>query len=175
MRLWSSFAEDIQSDQVVNLAFGGSTLEACAWFYERIVLPVKPRSLLLYAGDNDLGDGKSPAQVVDYYKRFIGKTDIYFPGLPVAFISIKPSVARFGIIGRIAEANAAIKKLVEARPNSRYIDLFPALLTESGKPDATYYQPDGLHLSDAGYRVWTSVLMQHRDFILNLDRHDDGR
>ena len=48
-----------------NQAFGGSTLEACAWFFERLVVPCYPRALVCYAGDNDLGDGRTPDQVLD--------------------------------------------------------------------------------------------------------------
>src|SRR5215471_11102660 len=62
IRLWSTLAEDFDP-RVLNLGFGGSTLEACDYFFARLVPPVHPRSLLLYAGDNDLGDGRSPETV----------------------------------------------------------------------------------------------------------------
>ena len=57
IRLWITLAEDFDP-RVLNLGFGGSTLEACDYFFSRLVMPVSPRSLLLYAGDNDLGDGR---------------------------------------------------------------------------------------------------------------------
>ncbi len=37
---------------------------ACDYFFDRLVVPVHPRSLLLYAGDNDLGDGRSVEEVL---------------------------------------------------------------------------------------------------------------
>ena len=49
IRLWDTLAEDFDP-RVLNLGFGGSTLEACDYFFARLVPPVKPRSLLLYAG-----------------------------------------------------------------------------------------------------------------------------
>src|ERR1700738_2088625 len=51
IRLWETLAEDFDP-RVLNLGFGGSTLEACDYFFARLVPPVHPRSLLIYAGDN---------------------------------------------------------------------------------------------------------------------------
>lgn len=48
--LWDTLAEDV-GPGILNPAFGGSTLEACDHFFARLVAPVNPRSLLLYAGD----------------------------------------------------------------------------------------------------------------------------
>ena len=60
LRMWESLENDFPTIGVLNLAFGGSTMEACAWFFERLVVPSNPRSIVCYAGDNDLGDGRSP-------------------------------------------------------------------------------------------------------------------
>ncbi len=52
----------------INLGFGGSTLAACAWFFDPIVAPVShPQTLILYAGDNDLGDGRHPEEVLFFF------------------------------------------------------------------------------------------------------------
>ena len=40
IRLWDTLAEDIDPG-VVNLGFGGSTLQACDYFFERLVRPCK--------------------------------------------------------------------------------------------------------------------------------------
>ncbi len=49
IRLWSSLATDFNDVEVINLGFGGSTLAACAWFFERLVPPRQPRSIVFYA------------------------------------------------------------------------------------------------------------------------------
>jgi len=64
IRLWDSLEEDFFDVPVVNLGFGGSTLAACAYFFDRLVLPCKPRALVCYAGENDIGDGARPEAVV---------------------------------------------------------------------------------------------------------------
>ena len=46
--LWSTLARDLGTARAVNLGFGGSTLEACVWFFERLVPPAGPASLVVY-------------------------------------------------------------------------------------------------------------------------------
>jgi len=47
IRLWDTLAEDFDP-RILNLGFGGATLEACDYFFSRLVPPVNPRSLLVY-------------------------------------------------------------------------------------------------------------------------------
>src|SRR5262249_28765451 len=68
VRLWTTLAEDVDP-RIVNLGFGGSTLEACLYFFDRLVTPLRPRSLLLYAGDNDLGDGRTPDAIFSDFQK----------------------------------------------------------------------------------------------------------
>ncbi|RYF53925.1 MAG: GDSL family lipase, partial [Cytophagaceae bacterium] len=63
IRLWTTLAQDFPNNKTLNLGFGGSTLAACTWFFERLIVPAAPQSLVFYAGDNDLGDGRHPQEV----------------------------------------------------------------------------------------------------------------
>jgi lysophospholipase L1-like esterase len=157
IRLWSTLTEDI-GPEVLNLGFGGSTLEACDYFFERIVVPVKPRSLILYAGDNDLGDGRTPEQTFGFYRSLAARVAANLGPIPFGFISVKPSPARFPIVDRIRKLNALVRADIEEDPARYYVDVFPAMLDASGKPDASLFQPDGLHMSRAGYRLWSRLL-----------------
>jgi hypothetical protein len=91
IRLWETLAEDFPGLPVVNAGFGGSTLAACAHFFGRLIGPLQPRSLLLYAGDNDLGDGRSPQQVLASLRSLLGQFDTRFPGVRFGFLSIRQS------------------------------------------------------------------------------------
>src|SRR4051812_9240542 len=89
-RLWTTLAEDFDP-RVLNLAFGGSTLEACAWFFDRVVTPARPRSLLIYAGDNDLGDGRTVDDVFRFFRSLAEKVAALAAPIPFGFVSVKPS------------------------------------------------------------------------------------
>ena len=94
LRLWTSLAADLRNPRALNLGFGGSTLQACVYFFERLVPPEQPVSLVIYAGDNDLGDGRSPEDVLSSFRALAAKIEKQLPGIPFSFISIKPSPAR---------------------------------------------------------------------------------
>lgn len=42
IRLWEELADDFADQRALNLGFGGSTLQACVYFFERLVTPIKP-------------------------------------------------------------------------------------------------------------------------------------
>jgi hypothetical protein len=165
IRLWSTLARDLGDESAVNLGFGGSTLEACVWFFERLVPPVRPVSLVVYAGENDLGDGRTAVEVAGWFVALSAKVRRHLHNVPMGFISIKPSPARAALLDRTADANAAIRRAIAAHPAAYYIDVFTPMLGSDGRPRAELFLDDGLHLSAAGYRVWAAILHTHRDRI----------
>lgn len=166
IRLWDTLAEDFDP-RVLNLGFGGSTLEACDYFFARLVPPVHPRSLLLYAGDNDLGDGRVVESVFGLFRSLADKVAASLGAIPFGFMSVKPSPARHSINDRIRRFNRLIRGEIESRPSGYYVDVFSAMLDESGKPRTEFFLADGLHLNREGYRLWGSVLEPYRHRILN--------
>lgn len=162
IRLWATLAEDFPDLPVLNLGFGGSTLEACAHFFPRIVAPCRPRSIVFYAGDNDLGDGQPPARVLASFRLFRQQVEASLGNTRVAFLSIKPSPARLHLHDAIVQTNAAIRDELAHWPHASYIDLHTPMLAGDGRPNPTLFADDQLHLSAEGYRLWTNVLNEHR-------------
>ncbi len=161
IRLWTSLADDFPTLKPINLGFGGSTLAACVWFFERLVVPYRPRRLVVYAGDNDLGDGQQPDHVVGSFRALVHKIVIHLGSIPVTFMSIKPSPARLGLFNAIVQTNETIRYTIAERDGFSYVDIFHPMLDDARRPRPELYAEDGLHLSAAGYRVWTQVLSAH--------------
>jgi len=157
IRLWATMGQDFPDLKPVNLGFGGSTLAACVWFSQRILSPYHPKRLILYAGDNDLGDGRNPEEVLIFFQEFATRVKQMFGDLPCWFISLKPSLARWNIVDKFKYTNMLVQaEINEHQPNWRFINLFPEMLDDKGVPRRDFYNPDGLHLSPFGYQVWTS-------------------
>lgn len=165
IRLWETLAEDIDPS-ILNLGFGGSTLEACAYFYSRLVKPLHPRSLFVYAGDNDLGNGCSPEAVLNSFRSLASQIAESEGPVPFGFGSIKPSPARFPILDRIRRSNDLIHREIAEIPGGYYVDIFSSMLDASGNPRHDYYMDDGLHLNREGYRLWADILLAYRNRIL---------
>lgn len=161
IRLWTTLATDFPDINSLNLGFGGSTLAACAWFFERVIIPASPKSVVFYAGDNDLGDGRHPEEVCLFFSVFAQKMQTYLPGVPVTFMSIKISPARWDIAPKIRQTNELIAQEISRLPGFQVIDVTKPLLDAAGRPRLEFFESDGLHLSSAGYRVWQQVLQQH--------------
>jgi lysophospholipase L1-like esterase len=163
-RLWDTLAADV-APGILNLAFGGSTLAACDHFFNRLVPPANPRSLLLYAGDNDLGDGQRSEAVLASFRSLADRLAASLGPIPFGFISVKPSPARSGILHRIQRLNQAVRRDIESRPNGFYVDVFTAMLDPAGQPNPAWFHPDGLHLNRDGYRLWGRLLQPYRNQI----------
>jgi lysophospholipase L1-like esterase len=169
IRMWDTLAEDLKTTNAVNAGFGGSTLEACVFFFDRVIPPLHPASLVVYAGDNDLGDGKSPEQVLTSFRALAVMVERKLGPIPFGFISIKASPARFGIVDRIRRANALIQTEIANIPSAYWIDVVAAMLDPAGKPHAELFLEDGLHLSRKGYQVWAQRLAPYRNRIVIED------
>lgn len=160
MRLWKTLEQDFPESKTLNLGFGGSTLAACAWFFERLIVPVAPQSLVFYAGDNDLGDGRHPQEVYLFFCAFAEKMSRLLPGVPWYFLSIKVSPARWGISKQIQETNKLIRDELINLPDCQYVDMTTPLLAADGRPRREFFENDGLHLNPAGYKAWKEALQQ---------------
>jgi hypothetical protein len=64
IRMWQSLAKDFPDQKVINRGFGGSEMADSAYFAERIVIPYKPRLIVIQAGGNDINILKSFTPVV---------------------------------------------------------------------------------------------------------------
>jgi lysophospholipase L1-like esterase len=162
MRLWEGMSEDLKPLLPVNLGFGGSTLAACVWFFDRIMEPYAPKHFVLYAGENDLGDGRTPEEVYIFFRQFQVCLQKRFPDVPLTFISIKPSISRWNLEKQVRYTNELIKAEIEKTNGRQYfLNTFDRMLNAHGQPVKELYEADGLHLSKKGYLLWKEILLDH--------------
>ena len=162
IRFWTQLPQDFRDVPVViNRGFGGSTMADCQYFVKQLVLQYRPRQVFVYAGDNDLAEGRSPQQVLESFEGFVAAVRAELPETRIAYISIKPSPLRAELMPKAREANALLAGYVRTLPNSDYIDIFTPMLDLQGAPRAELFGPDRLHMSDAGYRLWRSVIADY--------------
>jgi lysophospholipase L1-like esterase len=161
IRMWDTLYEDFKAYLPVNLGFGGSTLEACVHFFDRIVAPVQSaQRVIVYAGDNDLGDGRSPEEVAGFFMQLRDLIKQHFPFVHFYYISIKPSISRWIIDDNIKNVNHFIANEIEAHSHTTtFINVYDAMIGEDGYPVKEYYDEDGLHLTQKGYEVWKQILL----------------
>ena len=153
IRKWN-LPESFPDQPMINRGFGGSELSDAIRYFDRIVLPYRPRIIFLYAGDNDIQRGKTAKQVVADYQVFARRVHRERPSTQFAFIAIKPSIKRWHLWPEMRLANEMIQELCQENGNLHYIDIADPMLGPEGTPIRELFARDGLHLSPAGYRVW---------------------
>jgi hypothetical protein len=158
IRKWTTLARDFPGHKVFNRGFGGSQLSDSIYYFDRIVLPYKPKMIVLYAGSNDIDAGKTPETVVDDCKAFVRKVEGALPETKVAFISINASQSRWKDVKKIKQANRQIAAFMAKNEKRVFIDTFPAMLDSAGEPRPDLYVWDRLHLNAKGYAIWTTII-----------------
>ena len=155
---WKSVATDFPEAKVINRGFGGSEIGDSTYFADRIVAPYHPRAIVMYAGDNDIYAGHTPQRVRDDFAAFVRKVRSFDPGVPVAFVAIKPSVARRALLPQISQANALVREYAATQQGVSYIDVYTPMLGKDGQPQQQWFGPDGLHMDHSGYALWIGLL-----------------
>jgi lysophospholipase L1-like esterase len=158
VRLWKTLAHDFPDQPVLNRGFGGSRIPDSTWFVPRIVLPYRPRLIVMYAGGNDINDGRSPEQVASDFAQFVETVRTSLPATRIAYISIAGNPARWAQVDRVRQANRLIEACTKRTPNMAFIDIFPHMLDASGQPRPELFVEDRLHMNAAGYAIWTKIV-----------------
>lgn len=161
IRLWNDLESNFETAAVIKRGFGGSRMLDCARYVDQLVLPYKPRLVIVYAGDNDLAEGRSPQQVLQSFTEFVTKVRQALPETRIAYLSIKPSPLRVELMPHMIQTNALIAGFAARTPNLDYIDIYSKMLDTQGQPRADLFLADSLHLNAAGYAIWKTVISEH--------------
>lgn len=158
IRRWDTLAKDFPDLSVLNRGFGGSEASDVVRYADRIIIPVRPKHIVFYAGDNDLARGKTPTQIAGDVKALWQAVASRLPDTRMTIISVKPSLARWNLVDKTRATNALLRQLAGSDPRLSYADVFTPMIGPDEKPIPGHFVEDGLHLTPAGYRVWTAVL-----------------
>jgi lysophospholipase L1-like esterase len=164
IRLWK-LEESFPDLRTINRGFGGSEVADSVRYAKRIVIPHAPRVVVLYAGDNDIANGKSPERVLADIKQFIAVVKDALPRTKIVYIGIKPSIQRWKLIDKIRKANRLIHDYIAEQKSDKlaFVDVVQPMLDAEGKPRADLLLDDGLHLNEKGYDLWTDLIQKQID------------
>lgn len=161
IRMWTSLRTDFPHLNVINRGFGGSHLEDLVHFAPKIVLPYKPKKIVVYSGENDIEVGQSAENVLADFKAFVDFRDKGLAGVPIVYISMKPSVLRWAKWPEMKRGNELIRGESARRKNVTFVDISERMLSGDGKPRPELFLADGLHLNAAGYALWREILLPY--------------
>lgn len=141
----------------INRGFGGSQLADSVQFMEILVLKHQPKTVVMYAGDNDLSKGKSPERVFADFAEFVAILQKRLPETQLHYIAVKPSLKRIQLIEKGDRTNRLIQTYCQMHPNLHFVDIATPMMT-TGKPQADLFVEDLLHVNEKGYQMWAEIV-----------------
>jgi lysophospholipase L1-like esterase len=159
MRGWH---EDIGGDlaplTLIPRGFGGSNMNDALHFADRIVIPYRPRAIVIYEGDNDTAQGVSPEKIRDTFLAFVTTVHDQLPKTRMYFLAIKPSISRWHLWSKMRKANGLIAEVCSQNELLNFVDTASAMLDPDGKVRDDIFLDDNLHMNRKGYEIWRDVL-----------------
>ncbi len=142
--------------EVFNYGIAGETVERLFSRLHSVLEKVSsPDFIFLMTGINNMAmdDRDFPKT----YRKIIAQIKTKSPYSKVYMQSLLPVLFPFISNDEVRRINDEIRKIAEEE-DVIYLDVHAVFLDPSGSPKASYLLEDGVHLSDEGYRAWSSEI-----------------
>lgn len=158
-RMWKSLQEDFPDHTVINRGFGGSSLPHVIDYADEIVIPYKPKQVVIYCGDNDfMTDTVTSEIVANRFKTLFSLLRKEIPRAEIIYVSIKPSPRRQHLMPQMAAANAAIRSFIDSQKKAEFVNIWDPMLDKNGNPRKELFLADMLHMNEKGYAIWQKAI-----------------
>jgi lysophospholipase L1-like esterase len=169
-RFWKTAETDcaLGNLKIINRGFGGSQTVDALRYFERVIVPHRPKYLFFYEGDNDINAGKSIDSVYQDIVLFVKKVRQQLPDTRLVLFSIKPSPSRLALLEKQRMLNKRLKRLARRTKNIYFLDTATPMLDATGKPNPDLFIQDMLHMKPEGYVLWAQKV---KGFWKKYERH----
>lgn len=158
IRLWKNLREDMEGLTVINRGFGGSKSIDLVDFADRIILPYKPKAIVVGSGNNDVNAGLPTKITVANYHELINIIHKALPNTRLLLLSMKPSLSAPEIIEKKRALNPEIRKIAAQYNFVEYVNVFDPLYDANGHLSEDLYLFDKAHLNENGYAIWAPII-----------------
>ncbi|MDX2191428.1 MAG: GDSL-type esterase/lipase family protein [Bacteroidota bacterium] len=156
-RYWATIEDDFKGFNILNRAFGGSRVELILDYYNQVISPYQPKTIVLINGINDLNTGDTPEKTFMEFQTLVEKihTDlpntllIILPHLGYKYASMPNLMKYDNLIINYAKTSGWIQlaDIRNAFPQN------PTLLKEA-------LFPDYIHPNAKGYSYLAPIIKQ---------------
>ncbi|MFT3949364.1 MAG: GDSL-type esterase/lipase family protein [Agriterribacter sp.] len=161
--MWKDVQDYFPGYTIINRGFGGSTLPDLIRYVNDIVVPYKPKQVVIYCGENDIAssDTITAETVAQRFVTLFETIRKIYPKVPIAFISMKPSPSRERFLPKLQSANQQIRDYITTQKRTAYIDVYPYMMRENGSPRKALFTEDMLHMNKNGYAIWQYAILPY--------------
>lgn len=160
---WKDLQQDFPGHKVINRGFGGSSLPHVIRYADDIIIPYKPKQVVIYCGENDLAvdTALSPEAVAERFEQLFFLIRKERRRAHIVYVSMKPSPRRQSMMPRMEKANALISDFLKKQRRTAYVNIYNAMLDSQGAPRKELFLKDNLHMNDQGYAIWIKAIEPH--------------
>jgi lysophospholipase L1-like esterase len=161
--MWKDVQKNFPSYTIINRGFGGSSLPDVIRYAKDIIVPYKPKQIVIYCGENDLAasDTVTAKLVFNRFKQLFTIIRNRYPKVKVTYVSMKPSPSRQLLLSKMISGNELIKKYLSSKKRTSYVDVYKEMIDDEGKPRAELFLDDNLHMNKTGYAIWQKLIEPH--------------
>jgi len=143
---------------VTNLGRAGETTAGLLSRLDEVVrvLP-KADAVVVMSGTNDILAGDN--SFLHEYRSVARRLRRAYPRARILLHALLPLSPDWVSPEAVARANAGIARIA-TETGVTVLDLTDRFTGRGGRPRAECYDPDGVHLSAEGYRVWAGALLE---------------
>jgi lysophospholipase L1-like esterase len=125
-----------------------------------VIFKYNPKQIVIYCGENDLtgGNNINADSIFNRYVRLHQLIRSKYRKVPIAYISIKPSISREKYLPTMQTANELIKIFLNKQKRSSYIDVYNKMIGADGKIYDHIFLKDQLHMNSEGYKIWQQII-----------------
>ncbi|SJZ88373.1 GDSL-type esterase/lipase family protein [Sediminibacterium ginsengisoli] len=158
IRLWSDLGSMFRNYTVINRGVGGAVTNDIDRYVEDIIVPYKPRQIVLYIGENDVLKAPNGDTIFLRFKKLFEHIRSRLPDVPVVYIAIKPSPSRVQYLPVAIRANELISAYLKEQTHTAFVDVFKPMLDAKGQPRPELFKSDMLHMNTEGYKIWQKLI-----------------
>jgi len=158
---WKDISNYFPGYAIINRGFGGSSLTDIIHFNQETILKYKPKQIYIYCGENDIAasDTITPQIVFERFKTLYSIIRNHLGNkIPIMYVSIKLSVARWNMEDKFVTANSLIRNFINKQKHTQFLDVHAAMLDSNGEVYKDIFIADKLHMNAKGYAIWQKII-----------------
>ena len=139
-----------------NLGIAGESAEGLLSRLERVKEKCPEADMIfIMTGVNNAAMGD--IEITDIYRAILERLSSEYKSALVFINSLLPTAVDFISNSSIAGVNSSLRSLAE-ETGAEFLDIYSLFIDKNGNPIREYLLDDGVHLSTAGYDVWSAAL-----------------
>ena len=168
IRRWETMERDMAPYRTIRRGYGGAKYTDMGVLVERIVTPHQYRAIVMFVGNGVVGapNDHSPEMIEGLTRHIVSVSRKHQPNAPFFIIEITPCERRYNAWSKIRAVNARLREVALSTPDTYFIPTASHYLKADGTPRPELFVADRLHLNEAGYELWSSIIRRRLDDVL---------